>query len=150
MLECCGNHYSPWPETDVSRDICDPLLYSPKLCLPLCPPLPFQSGTFICPLKSGFALPEPGDSRWVPSDKIAFHPHPHGHLAPLAPTSFSSFCSDLLGACQRPFVTGLEKNNKAALPSNPWRNVKTREGTHRLFVTSGTQCQLPSLAGKAK
>lgn len=44
----------------------------------------------------------------------------------------------------------LEKNNKAALPSNPLRNVKTRVGTHRLFVTSGTQCQLPSLAGRAK
>lgn len=45
-------------------------------------------------------------------------PHPRGHVALLAPTSSSSFCSDLLGACQRPFVTGLEKNNKAALPSN--------------------------------
>ena len=97
-------------------------------------------------------LSEPEDSHWVPSDRITFHPRPqlHGHGALLAPTSSSSFCLDLLGACQRPFVTGLEKNNKAALPSSPLRNVKTEVGTHRLFVTPGTRCQLPSVAGRAK
>lgn len=72
------------------------------------------------------------------------------HVALLAGTSSTSSCSDLLDACQRPFVTGLEKSNKAAFPSNPRKNVKTRVGTHRLFVTSDTQCQLPFLAGRAK
>lgn len=151
-LECPGNHSSPKPEADASRGFCNLLLYCPRPCPPLCNSFPFQSGTFACPIKSRFFLPDPGDSHWAPSDRIAFRPlpPPPWALALLAPTSSSSFCSDLLGACQRPFMTGLEKNNKAALPSNPLRNVKTRAGTHRFFVTSGSQCQLLFLASRPK
>lgn len=148
--ECCGNHCSPWLEAEVSRGFCDLWLYSSKPCLPPCQHFPSIPILDVCfSPEKWFSLPQSlgafRQNRFLPPC-----PHPHRHVALLAPTSSNSSCSDLLGACQRPFVTGLEKNNKAALPSNLLRNVKTGVGTHGLFVTSGTLCQLPSLAGGAK
>ena len=113
----------------------------------------FQSWTFAGPLKSDCLCQGQGTgiTGCLRTELLsATLPPPHGHVALVAPASSSRFCSDLLGACQRPFVTGLEKNNKEALPSNPLRNVKTRVWTHRPFVAPGTRCQLPSEAGRVK
>lgn len=134
----------------LSRGFCDLSLYSPKPCSPCqnFPSIPIMLVLWKVTFSARTRGPSLGAFRH--SGFLLPCPHPRGHAAHLAPTSSSSSCSDLLGACQRPFVTGLEKNNKAALPSNPLRYVKTRVGTHRLFVTSGTPCQLPSLAGRAK
>lgn len=151
-LECCGNACSLRPEADASWDFGDlfVILSQAWSSSRSFPSIPIRD---IClsPRKC-FSLPDLGDSHWVPSDRIAFQPPPPSPwaLAVLAPTGSSSFCSDLLGACQRPFMTGLERNTKAAFASNTLRNVKTSVGTHRLFVTSGTQCQLPSLASRVK
>lgn len=148
-LESYGNRCSPWPE--LAWDFCDLSLYSLKPGPSFCQNFPsIQSWMFAFPPDKWLFFARARDNHWCLRREPLLPPASWacGTSGPFQLQQYLLRPSGHL--CQRPFVTGLEKNNKAALPSSPLRDMKTRVGTHRLFVPSGTQCQLPSLAGRAK